>query len=214
METTRIIPLHEVIVARDMSYEIFLHTNFGEKRVEWVNGVVIDMGSVTKIHNAITRFLIAFFEDFLSLTTGGEVFHDPMVMHSRPDLPGRAPDVQVVLPENVHIIGENDVAGPADLVVEVVSPESIQRDHVDKRREYQKGGVKEYWVIDPLEREIIFYQRNAHGIFETIQPDEQGVYHSKVLMGLSIPADLFWRDTLPRGVEITEMVKGMLKPSS
>jgi Uma2 family endonuclease len=211
MDSVKHIQLHEVIVATDMSYEDFLHTDFGEKRVEWVNGVIIDMGSISKIHNAITRFLIAFFEDFLSLTTGGEVFHDPMVMHSRPDLPGRAPDVQIVLPENAHIIGENDVAGPADLVVEVVSPESIQRDHVDKRREYQKGGVKEYWVIDPLDRETIFYQRNAHGIFETIQPDEQGIYHSKVLTGLSIPADLFWRDTLPRGAEITEMVADMLK---
>src|SRR5262245_45050222 len=211
MEIAKVIPLHEVIVATDVSYEDFLRMDFGEKRVEWVNGVVIDMGSISKIHNAITRFLIAFFEDFLSLTTGGEVFHDPMVMHTRPDLPGRAPDVQVILPENTHIIRDNDVAGAADLVIEVVSPESIQRDHVDKRREYQKGGVKEYWVIDPLEHETIFYQRNVHGIFETIQPDEQGVYHSKVLAGLHIPADLFWRENLPRGAEITEMVKAMIE---
>lgn len=73
------------------------------------------------------------------------------------------------------------------------------------------SGGKEYWVIDPLERETIFYQLNAHGIFETVQPDEQGIYHSRVLTGLQIPADLFWRDVLPRGAEITEMVKGMLK---
>lgn len=139
MEITSAIPFREIILATDITYEAFLQTDFGEKRVEWVNGVVIDMGSISKIHNAITRFLIAFFEDFLSLTTGGEVFHDPMLMHSRPDLPGRAPDVQVILPENVHIIRDNDVAGAADLVVEVVSPESIQRDHVDKRRERVLG---------------------------------------------------------------------------
>ena len=201
----------EKIVARDMSYEAFLATDFGDTRVEWVNGVVIDMGSVSKTHNAITRFLITLFENLLSLTGGGEVFHDPMVMKASPDLPGRAPDIQVILPEHVHIIRENEVAGPADLVVEVVSPESIQRDHVDKQREYEKGGVKEHWVIDHLERETLFYQRNQRGKFDLAQPDENGIYYSKVLPQLHLPAAIFWQDELPRGIEIADMVKAMLK---
>lgn len=202
---------NEKTIATDISYETFLETDFGETRVEWVNGAVIDMGSVSKTHNAITRFLITLFENLLSLTSGGEVFHDPMVMKASPDLPGRAPDVQVILPDNLHIIRENEVAGPADLVVEVVSPESIQRDPVDKRREYEKGDVKEYWVIDHLEHETLFYQRDERGKFALVQADENGIYHSKILPQLCLPADLFWRDELPRGVEIAEMVKAMLK---
>ena len=48
--------------------------------------------------------------------------------------------------------------GPADLAVEIVSPESIARDRGDKFAEYEAGGVREYWLMNPARREALFYQ--------------------------------------------------------
>jgi Uma2 family endonuclease len=134
-----------------------------------------------------------------------------MVMKLNPDLPGRAPDIQVVLEKNLHIIRENEIAGAADLVVEVVSPGSQRQDRIEKYREYEKGGVEEYWILDPTREETLFYQLNNQGVYDLVDTTATGIYTSHVLPGMTLKVDLFWQDSLPRGPEIAELVKAMLK---
>ena len=62
-----------------------------------------------------------------------------------------------------------------------------------------------------MRRESLFYIRNDQGIFEPHEPDEQQVYSSPILPGLRLDANIFWRDTLPRGPEIAQLVAQMLK---
>jgi Uma2 family endonuclease len=40
--------------------------------------------------------------------------------------------------------------GAADIVIELVSPESVHRDYGEKLYEYEQAGVPGYWIIDPL----------------------------------------------------------------
>ena len=198
------------IIATGVSYEDFL-TGFDGQRVEWVYGDVVQMSPVSKKHNDITVFLTLVFKAYLGKTGGGEVLHDPMTMRPGTDLPGRAPDIQVVLPENTAIIKENEVAGAADLVVEVVSPGSHRQDRVVKFYEYEKAGVKEYWILDAVREESLFYQLNEKSVFEHVEPDENGIYHSKVLPRLRLDVNIFWRESLPEFWEIAEMVAAMLE---
>jgi Uma2 family endonuclease len=58
------------------------------------------------------------------------------------------PDVLFVAKDRLEII-RGRVMGAADLVAEVVSPESRRRDRLDKRDRYEQHGVREYWLIDP-----------------------------------------------------------------
>jgi Uma2 family endonuclease len=46
---------------------------------------------------------------------------------------------------------------PADLAVEIVPTESRLRDRGQKLAEYEMGGVREYWIIDPERRQAAFY---------------------------------------------------------
>lgn len=55
--------------------------------------------------------------------------------------------------------------GAPDLVVEVLSPGSASRDHITKRRLYERHGVREFWLIDPEERLVIAYRLTAKGRF-------------------------------------------------
>ena len=202
------------VIATGVSYPDFL-TQYDGQHVEWINGVVIQMSTVGPQHNRLTRFCMVLLDDYLSLSgLGGDIFHDPMVMKADPNLPGRASDIFVVLPHKRHFIRESDVAGPADLVIEIVSPGSQRQDRVDKYREYERGGIPEYWLLDPIREESLFYQLNEQGVYDLVEPSAEGVYHSKILKQLKLPVNIFWRDPLPQGKEVSEMVEAMLKDSS
>lgn len=65
------------------------------------------------------------------------------------------PDMMVVCDRNK--IKENGVHGVPDLVVEVFSPGTIQRDRGVKLQAYQKYGVREYWIVTPATKTIEQY---------------------------------------------------------
>ena len=60
------------------------------------------------------------------------------------------PDLIFVSNENADIITDANIQGAPDLVVEIISPSSTGRDWVVKRDIYARFGVKEYWLIDPI----------------------------------------------------------------
>jgi Uma2 family endonuclease len=197
------------IVAENVSYEDYLSGQHGV-HVEWVNGVVVDMPSVNIAHARLSSFLSIFFACFLDQTTGGDVHHDPFVMRAKPELPARQPDLQVILPDRMHFIQENQVADPANLVVEIVSPESSRRDRGEKHEEYEQGGVDEYWLLDPQRKEAMFYVRGADDLFHLTLPAD-GIYTSTVLPKLTLRVDLLWQEKLPTTTEIVRMVEAMVK---
>jgi Uma2 family endonuclease len=201
--------LSEEIIAKDVSYEAFLSGLYGQ-HVEWYEGYVIRMAGIDERHDALTNFFTVFFEMYLDLTGGGRALRDPMVMRTSADLPVRAPDIQVLLPGNLHFIKQNEFAGPADLVIEVISPGSERTDRIEKFNEYERAGIPEYWLLDHRHQEALFYQLNTEGHYQRINPDENNIYHSVVLKELSFEVALLWRDELPKGMEIVRMVEAML----
>jgi len=117
----------------------------------------------------------------------------------------------VLLPERLHQLKQKQVVGPANLVVEVVSPGSQRQDRVEKYREYELGGVTEYWLIDLPRHEHSFFQLSDEGLYEAHDPDTNGIYHSRVLNRLLFPVDILWRETLPTIDETLDMFKTMLR---
>jgi len=84
--------------------------------------------------------------------------------------------------EDVHAEWVN---GPADLVVEVISDDSVSRDRADKFYEYQSAGVLEYWIIDPRHgyERVDFYVLDEKGRYRPIPVDADGCYRSMVVPG-------------------------------
>jgi Uma2 family endonuclease len=58
------------------------------------------------------------------------------------------PDLLFVRRDRAHIATEQELTGPPDLVVEIISPSSARTDRGRKRALYQEEGVTEYWVVD------------------------------------------------------------------
>jgi Uma2 family endonuclease len=69
--------------------------------------------------------------------------------------PGRQvePDVLFMFQEHAERMGENCWDG-ADLVMEILSPSNRSHDLVTKRADYARGGIPEYWIIDPKDETI------------------------------------------------------------
>lgn len=53
--------------------------------------------------------------------------------------------------------------GAPDWLVEILSPSTKVRDHVEKRDLYERSGVREYWVVDPVGRRLTIYRRDEAG---------------------------------------------------
>ncbi len=198
------------ILARNVSYDDFMNGYEG-MHVEWVNGVVIQMPSIDERHDALVAFFRMLFSAYLEQTSGGRIVGDPMVMKLANVPSSRAPDIQVLLPDRVQQLKKNQVIGPASLVIEVVSPGSQRQDREDKKREYELGGVPEYWLFDPAKNEPIFYQLTNDGLYQEVKPDINGIYHSHMLIGFALPVAVLWQEELPSFSEIGRMVERMLK---
>lgn len=200
--------VHGQIIASGVALDVFLD-GYEHERVEWVDGKVIQMPGVDVKHSNLSVFFYILFRTLLEVVGGGAVYQDPMLMKLE-GIATRAPDIQVLLPQNMEKYRHKKVNGPADLVVEIVSAGSQMIDRVDKLKEYERGGVLEYWIVDPAYQEALFFQRNAEGQFERVAPDEQGVYTSKVLPMLRLPVALLWQETLPTIRETLALVDSMV----
>ena len=109
----------------------------------------------------------------------------------------RVPDILFVHTAHANRITETFLDGPADLVVEVVSLDSRDRDRSTKFFEYEQAGVSEYWLIDPLRQVAEFYRINAAGRYEHRSVDGDGYYRSLELNGFRLNPVWLWQDPLP-----------------
>src|SRR5258706_10444738 len=132
-----------------ISYEDFLVTDWPNPHVEWVDGKVVDMAPIGGEHSEEHSWLDALFRHYVETNQCGAIRLDPFQMRTGPDLPGRAPDIIFVSNDSINRLHETYLDGPADVAVEIVSPGSGGTDRGDKYFEYERGGVKEYWLIDP-----------------------------------------------------------------
>jgi len=182
---------------RRLSYEEFLQWDGENQHVEWVDGEVVFMSPVSKIHSDVGLFLAAGIREFAMHHRLGQVFQDPFQMKTGPDLPGRAPDIQFIAQKNLPRVKRLYTDGPADLVVEVISPGSRGTDRGDKFYEYEAGGVREYWLIDPDRRQAEFYLLGDDNLYHLTSPNPDGTYHAREIPGLWIRVDWLWQSPLP-----------------
>ena len=189
----------EVAYRLRMSYKEFLAWADEDVHAEWVDGEVIVFMPPKTRHQLIVGFLFGLLKLFVRFFQRGEVLTAPFEMKLSPSGPARESDILFVAQEHLERLTEERLEGPADLVVEVVSEDSVRRDGVQKFAEYQATGVREYWLIDsrPGEAGADFYVLDEHGKFQPVQIGEDGIYHSTVLPGFWLKVEWLTAEELP-----------------
>jgi len=181
-----------------MTYEEFLAWTDEDTLAEWVNGEVVMRSPASNRHQDLVRFLTSVLGIYVEVRNLGIVRPAPFQMKLEQ---GREPDLLFVAREHLDRLKVNYLDGPADLVVEIVSPESAGRDRGDKFYEYARGGVPEYWLIDPETRWAEFYRLKG-GRYQLVMGDTEGVYRSEVLPGFWLQAEWLWQEPLPGVVDV------------
>jgi Uma2 family endonuclease len=201
VETTPTAPVLSVEKGQTlkMTYAEYLAWTDEDTHAEWVNGeVIVHMPPKTR-HQDVTAFLMALLRFFAQFFQLGTILSAPYEMKLRPDGPSREPDILFVARENEVRFSDWRLEGPADLVVELVSDDSVSRDRADKFYEYQDAGVREYWLIDPRpgKERADFWVLDDTGRYQTVLPDEDRIYRSTVLPGFWLRIDWLRAEKLP-----------------
>ena len=183
--------------ATKISYEEFLERIDENPHVEWVDGEIIEMSPIFERHEDLSGFLKPLVRHFAEAYNLGVVRGEPFQMKPALSLPGRAPDFFFVATAHLDRLRSTYLEGPADLVVEIISPESRARDRGDKFFEYEAAGIPEYWLLDPIREQAEFYQLDPGGIYRPAVLDAQGQYQSVVLPGLWLQVSWLWQTPLP-----------------
>lgn len=103
------------------------------------------------------------------------------------------PDLLYVAKENLGIISERGLNAAPDLAMEIISPANSFKDRNQKRKLYQKFGVKEYWIIDPGNKTMEIYDFSMEDT-PILYLAEEGMVTSKLLPSLAFSfPDLFLR---------------------
>lgn len=188
--------LHAPVTPSRTTFDEYLASDYEHGLAEWVNGEVVCSMSTTELHQRVTEFLLTLLRLFVRQRQLGRVIGAPYAMRAAPDGNAREPDVMFVAAENLDRLGRTHLEGPADLVIEVVSDDSVARDRDEKFTEYQDAGVREYWIVDPRpnRRRADFYARAANGRYQPVPISDDNRYRSAVLPGFWLDVDWLWQD--------------------
>jgi Uma2 family endonuclease len=167
-----------------------------DTRAELINGEVKTMSPVSIKHDDLQRFFVRLLSEFEDRGTG-RVFGEQVEMRLGDNR--YVPDVSFVAAEHQDRVKATRVEGPADLVVEIISPETAGRDWGVKMQDYQKAGVREYWLVNPLVEQVHVYALGGEGKYVALALDQDGAYHSTVLKGFDVSPRWLWpgEDQLP-----------------
>ncbi len=128
-----------------------------EERFEIIEGVKYVAAAANPRHGTIINRLYSIFEHYADEhpESGIGVFTDNIEIRLDKNNVIR-PDLSVVC--NLVIVNiDKALFGMPDLVVEVLSPSTAKRDRGLKKNLYERNGVREYWIIDPLGKTVEVY---------------------------------------------------------
>jgi Uma2 family endonuclease len=199
--------LETLLGPRRMTYEEFLAWADEDTLAEWVDGEVVMYTPASNVHQDISGFLESVMRSFVEARQLGIVRSAPFQMKLARS--GREPDLLFVADEHLGRLRETYLDGPADLVVEIISPESVGRDRGEKFYEYEQAGIPEYWLVDPGTKRAEFYTLDAEGHYAPVLYGAEGVYRSTVLPGFWLKVAWLWAEPLPSPVRVLAEIAGV-----
>lgn len=175
------------LTSKRWTYQEMLAQFPAESRYELRDAHLIEMPSPKPKHQRAVFRLSKMLDAFVQKLRLGEVFLSPLdVVFRKGDVV--QPDLIFVAKENQGVIGEQCIAGAPDLLVEVVSKGSVARDYIEKKNDYEKFGVKEYWIVDSLNETLWIYALDAQQKYVLFSFAEEGATaRSQLFPELAIP---------------------------
>jgi len=156
-----------------------------DRRYEIIGGDLFMAPSPKRSHQKISLNMATTIWSFVKTHNLGEVYEAPFdVLFSRHDVV--QPDLLFVNRDNLAIVGENNIQGAPDLIIEILSPSTAERDLDLKKKLYARHAVKEYWIVDPDARKVTVYLWKNNDYVETGVYGEEDNWRPHLLPDLVI----------------------------
>ena len=170
-----------------LTYADYMKTS-DDERYELLNGELIMSPSPKELHQDILSILHLQIGAFVRERSLGKVYFSPFdVVLSDKNVV--QPDLLFVSTERSAIITADNVQGAPDLVVEILSPATAERDRTIKLDLYAEHGVKEYWIVDPDAKTImVLLRRESRFEVSGIYGEGQSL-RSPTLTGFGVPLE-------------------------
>ena len=176
------------IIPVKLTYHDYLTWPDDGRRYELYEGELCVIPTPSVMHQRVLGKLMFSLAQFVDRNQLGEVFHAPLdVVFSESTVV--QPDVLFISHQRRGIIGEQNISGAPDLVVEILSPSTEERDRGIKSQLYCRYGVREYWLVDPEERTVEVLALSPQGYQVLGQYSDDEVVSSQVLAGFQFPAE-------------------------
>ena len=157
-----------------------------DKRYELIEGELVVVPSPSINHQRILGRLFRELSEFVENKQLGEVLMAPLdVVFSDHDI--LQPDILFVSKERAYINAPGSIRGAPDLVVDILSPSTEQRDRTVKSTIYARHGVREYWLVSLEEPSVEVLSLEAEGYRRTGIYKVEDSISSSLLQGLSLP---------------------------
>jgi len=152
-----------------------------------INGELVITPAPIPVHQLIVMELALAMTLFVKKQQCGQVLTAPLDVYIDDDNILQ-PDILFISRDRENIIGKKMIESAPDLIVEVLSPGTARYDLEEKYQAYERGGVREYWIVDPEKQSIaLFVLTEGRFIQQTIISDQKLV-RSTVLPGFSVQA--------------------------
>lgn len=173
--------------ATKFTYADYLELPEDGKRYEIIDGELLMNPSPLLIHQAIANELSFLLNRYLHEHPIGVLYQAPTdVVLSDEDVV--IPDLIFIRNERKTILRNKNIQGAPDLVIEVLSDSTRKRDEIEKRKLYERFGVFEYWIVDPVVETIKIHRADPSGRYvraAELSKDAGDLLTSSLLPGFS-----------------------------
>ena len=157
-----------------------------DNRYELLDGELIMVAAPNIKHESVRSLLGHHLSNFIIDHGLGKLFYAPCdVMLSESDVV--QPDLLFVSRKREHLLRDGQkVQGAPDLVIEILSPSTADRDRGKKLALYGRHGVTEYWLVDPVAETISIHRQQAGELVPTDTFGRDQTLRSPLLAGLEL----------------------------
>ena len=157
-----------------------------ENRYELLDGELIMVAAPNIKHESVRSLLGHHLSNFIIDHGLGKLFYAPCdVMLSESDVV--QPDLLFVSRRREHLLRDGQkVQGAPDLVIEILSPSTADRDRGKKLALYGRHGVTEYWLVDPVAETVSVHRQQAGELVPTETFGRDQTLRSPLLAGLEL----------------------------
>ena len=151
---------HTAQVGAGLTYQDLVNLPEDGKRYEILDGDLVVTASPLTRHQRVSRRLFSALDHYAQQQDLGELFFAPIdVILDRHTIV--VPDLVFISKPRSAIIQAHGIVGAPDLLVEIFSPSTAERDRDTKARLYARFGVDHYWIVDAEREELYVYSRDG-----------------------------------------------------